>query len=205
MIQPKHRAVAILVGLVLTIGCKTAKNEPKPQPVDSGAAAKEPSKASAATPGAIARVHPSAAATTQPVDSNITGTVTFAKSSDGVVVTIDLSGFAPNSTHGFHVHEKSDLSAPDLSSAGPHFNPAGHKHGGLNMPMSHAGDFGNITADANGNVHATITSRDISIGTGPTGVVGRSVIVHAKPDDLRTDPSGNSGARVAGGVIELQR
>lgn len=154
---------------------------------------------------AFAQVKPSQAATTQPTNNNVGGTVTFTQTApDTVMVMVDLTGFQPNSTHGFHIHEKGDLSAPDLASAGPHFNPAGHKHGGPNAPMAHAGDLGNITADADGKVKTQITTHGITLDKSNTGIVGRSILVHAKEDDLKTDPSGNSGARIAGGVIEMK-
>jgi superoxide dismutase, Cu-Zn family len=151
---------------------------------------------------AIATIRPSRAATTQASNNNVMGTVMFAQVPDGVKITIALTGLAPDSTHGFHIHEKGDVSAPDLSSAGGHFNPAGHKHGGPQSAMSHAGDLGNITADANGAVNIELTVPGLTLDNNPlTGIINRSVIVHAKEDDLKTDPSGNSGARVAGGVI----
>jgi Cu-Zn family superoxide dismutase len=155
---------------------------------------------------AVAQVKPSQAATTQPANNNVGGTVTFTQTApDTVVVMVDLTGFQPNTSHGFHIHDKGDLSAPDLSSAGPHFNPAGHKHGGPNAPMAHAGDLGNVTADADGKVKTEITTHGITLDKSNTGIVGRSILVHAKEDDLKTDPSGNSGARIAGGVIEMKQ
>jgi Cu-Zn family superoxide dismutase len=124
----------------------------------------------------------------------------------GIVrATVNLTGLPPNSTHGFHIHEKGDLSAPDLASAGSHFNPRGHQHGGPSSPMSHAGDLGNVTSDASGNVSTEMTVNGVTVDQGTTGIVGRSVILHAQADDLKTDPSGNSGARIAGGVIEAKQ
>ena len=155
---------------------------------------------------AVADVRPSQAATTQPTLNNVTGTVTFTQTGpDMVTVNVDLRGLTPNTKHGFHIHEKGDLSSADLSSAGNHFNPGGHKHGGPESPMAHAGDLGNVTADASGNVRADLTARGITLEPGKdNSIVGKSVLVHAKEDDLKTDPSGNSGGRVAGGVIQAQ-
>jgi Cu-Zn family superoxide dismutase len=152
-------------------------------------------------------IKPSSAATTQPANNNVTGTVTFVQTgSDTIKVVVDLTGLAPNTKHGFHIHEKGDLSDPQLMSAGAHFNPAGHKHGGPDSPMAHAGDLGNVTADSNGNVRTEMTVKGISLDKdSPNNIVGRSVLVHAKEDDLKTDPSGNSGGRVAGGVIEMAK
>jgi len=153
---------------------------------------------------AVATIKPSKAATTQPVANNVMGTVTFTQMGDSVKMAVNLTGLPANSTHGIHIHEKADMSDPGLASVGGHFNPEGHKHGGPNSPMAHAGDFGNITSDGNGNVNTEMTVKGITLDTGTTGIIGRSVIVHAKADDLQTDPSGNSGARVAGGVIEAK-
>jgi Cu-Zn family superoxide dismutase len=154
---------------------------------------------------AVANVKASQAATTQPSWGNTTGTVTFTQvGDDKVKVVVDLQGVPPGK-HGFHIHEKGDLSAPDLSSAGGHFNPGGHKHGGPKDTDRHAGDLGNIRADASGNVKKEITTEGISIDTGAANdIVGKSVIVHSKADDLKSQPSGDAGGRIAGGVIETK-
>lgn len=156
---------------------------------------------------AVAIVKPSAAATTQPTMNDVTGVVTFTQVADGVLVVAEIKGLTPNTKHGFHLHEKDDLSAPDLSSAGPHYNPMGLSHGGappmhgeMTIMQRHIGDLGNLTSDAHGNASLRMTLPNCSIG-GENSLVGRSVIVHAKEDDLHSDPSGNSGGRIAGGVI----
>ena len=131
----------------------------------------------------------------------IKGTLTFAEAGDGVKVTGEITGLTPG-PHGFHVHEKGDLSDPKLVSAGPHFNPDKAKHGGPDSHERHAGDLGNITADDKGVAKVEMTIKGISVAGEKNGIVGRSIIVHAKADDLKTDPSGNSGDRIAGGVIE---
>jgi Cu-Zn family superoxide dismutase len=147
---------------------------------------------------ATATLEPSKA----PGQDEVRGTVHFTSTPNGVKVTANVSGLEPNSKHGFHIHEKGDLSAPDLSSAGAHFNPSGHKHGGPEGTDRHGGDLGNLTADATGKATYEATITDISIDDAKTGIVGKSVSVHEKPDDLKTDPSGSSGARIAGGVIK---
>ncbi len=146
----------------------------------------------------MAAVRPSKAAG----EPGVTGTVMFMPAGDGLTVRYDLKGLSPNGQHGFHVHEKGDLSDPALTSAGPHFNPGGQKHGGAEGEMRHGGDLGNITADADGNARGEVTATGLTIDDPKTGVVGRSIIVHEKADDLQTDPSGNSGARIAGGTIK---
>jgi Cu-Zn family superoxide dismutase len=151
---------------------------------------------------AIAHIKP---AKNAPQDMQVTGNVRFMKADDGLKVMVNLKGFKPDSKHGFHIHEKGDLDSPDLKSAGGHFNPGGHKHGGPDTEMHHAGDLGNITADEKGNVKTTIMAKGITLDDEKTGIMGRSVIVHEKADDLKTDPAGDSGARIAGGKIEAPK
>jgi Cu-Zn family superoxide dismutase len=142
-----------------------------------------------------------ATATLAPTAGNTAaGTVTFTQKGDKVIVNAKVSGFAPGG-HGFHVHEKGDCSAPDGMTAGGHFNPTGKPHGDPAAPDHHAGDMAMLQADANGNATLTAELGVISVGSGPTDIVGKSVIVHKDADDFKTQPTGNSGARVACGVI----
>jgi len=134
--------------------------------------------------------------------SRASGTVKFTQVASRVRVDAQFSMLTPG-LHGFHIHEKGDCSAPDAMSAGGHFNPYGKKHGAPDAPNSHSGDLGNLTADASGKATLTLWLDGISVSTGKDGVIGRAVIVHAGPDDLKTDPTGNSGGRVACGVIKL--
>jgi len=101
-----------------------------------------------------------------------------------------------------HIHEKGDCSAPDATTAGEHFNPAAKKHGAPDSMERHAGDLGNLKADEYGKATLSMTVAGISVGQGADGVIGRGLIVHADPDDLKTDPTGNSGGRIGCGVIE---
>jgi superoxide dismutase, Cu-Zn family len=153
-------------------------------------------------PVARAKVEPSKAARDDQNVPDVTGTVTFRQVGDQEVrVMVDLRGLPANSEHGFHIHEKGDLTAPDFTSAGPHYNPGGGKHGGLHTDTRHAGDLGNIKSDAQGRVKTELTAHGVSVD-GENSIVGRSILVHAKADDLKTDPSGESGDRIAGGRIE---
>ena len=127
------------------------------------------------------------------------GTVTFIPGPDGVHVTAHIEGLPPGE-HGFHLHEKGDCSAPDGSSAGDHWNPTNQPHGAPDAPAHHAGDLGNITADASGTAHVDKVAHGLSLD-GPQSAVGRAVIVHGKADDLKTQPSGNAGPRIACGVV----
>ena len=142
-----------------------------------------------------------ATATLAPTAGNTTaGTVSFTQKGDKVTVSAKVSGLTPGG-HGFHVHEKGDCSAPDGNSAGGHFNPTGKPHGDLSAPDHHAGDMPMLQADASGNAALTTDLAGLTIGSGAADVVGKSVVVHKDADDFKSQPAGNSGARVACGVI----
>lgn len=131
----------------------------------------------------------------------VSGVVTFHETADGVRVEANVEGLAPGA-HGFHIHQRGDCSAPDFSSAGDHFAPDGNPHGPPG-PESHAGDLGNLMADPGGAAAMSLASRDISLDPqSKDSIIGRAVIIHADPDDLVSQPSGNAGARIACGVIE---
>ena len=124
----------------------------------------------------------------------------------GVHVTGEIGGLVRNAVHGIHVHEKGDCSAADASSAGGHFNPRNQPHGRPGAGAHHAGDMPNISADANGVARVDLHLPGLTLGGATaTDIVGRAVVVHAQPDDYATQPSGNSGARIACGVIAAQR
>lgn len=159
----------------------------------------------AAVKTAVAVLKPSRAATTQPAMNNVTGTLTFTQRGNQVQIVGEVRGLKPNSKHGIHIHEKADMSSPDLMSTGGHYNPEGHPHAGPDAGTRHAGDFGNLTADANGLARINLTVDNISLGGPKNDVVGLPVIVHASPDDLKSQPAGNAGARVAGGLIEMKK
>ncbi|HKC24001.1 MAG TPA: superoxide dismutase family protein [Thermoanaerobaculia bacterium] len=132
--------------------------------------------------------------------STVSGTATFTETGDGVRVSVDVSG-APEGVHAVHLHEKGDCSAPDATSAGGHFNPSGMPHGAPDAPNHHAGDFGNMTVGADGKGHVALTTRMLTVSAGPNSVLGRGIIVHAKADDLQTQPTGNAGGRIGCGVV----
>jgi len=141
----------------------------------------------------------------EPTQGNsVHGTVRFTGQPDGSVqVVADLEGLTPNAQHAIHVHETGDCSAPDAMSAGGHYNPEGKPHGLPPAEERHAGDLGNLTADASGNAHYTITVNNISVSNGKNPVLGKAVIVHAKLDD-GGQPTGNAGARLGCGVIQAK-
>jgi Cu-Zn family superoxide dismutase len=144
-----------------------------------------------------------ATATLEPKsESKVTGVVTFTKTGAETRVVADIENLTPGK-HGFHIHEKGDCSAADASSAGGHFNPTHQHHGGPTGTERHAGDLGNIEADASGKAHLDWTGK-LSL-RGSDSIIGKSVVVHEKADDLKTDPAGNSGARIACGEIHASQ
>lgn len=146
---------------------------------------------------------PSASAQLQPTRGNaVAGNVTFTQKGDKVVVAAKVSGLKPNQEHGFHVHDKGDCSSGDGMSAAGHFNPKGSPHGHHSTQARHAGDMPNLKADAYGNASMTVELDIITVSEGPTSVIGRGLIVHAQPDDYKSQPVGNAGARMACAVIQ---
>jgi Cu-Zn family superoxide dismutase len=146
---------------------------------------------------------PSAQAELKPTQGNAaSGWARFEQREGNVLVTAELRGLKPNAEHGFHVHEKGDCSAPDATSAGGHFNPGAKPHAHYSEGASHAGDMPNLKADANGVAKYSYSSATLSAAGGAgNSVVGRAVVVHRDPDDYKTQPAGNSGPRIACGVI----
>jgi Cu-Zn family superoxide dismutase len=145
---------------------------------------------------------PSASAQLSPTKGNTTeGSVLFTQSGSNVLVKVEIRGLKPNAEHGFHVHEKGDCSSGDGMSTGGHFNPTGSAHGAHGHGTHHAGDLPSLKADANGNAKLTFESSTISIEGGVSNVIGRGLIVHRDPDDYKTQPTGNSGPRLACAVI----
>jgi Cu-Zn family superoxide dismutase len=160
-----------------------------------GLAACASSNPAAPGPRALAQLQPKSG-------SAVAGTISFSPQGQQLRVVARVSGLTPNQEHGFHVHEKGDCSAADATSAGGHFNPTARPHGPQGMPH-HGGDMPSLKADAEGKVDTSFVIDGVALGTGgATDLVGRAVVVHAKPDDYTTQPTGNSGGRIACGVIE---
>lgn len=149
-----------------------------------------------ATDKAVAVLHPTEG-------NKVTGLVTFTSTSDGIRVIADVEGLSPGK-HGFHIHEYGDCSAPNGTSAGGHFNPEAKMHGAPTDAVRHVGDLGNITAGSNGKAHFEWTDKLLSFD-GPHSIIGRAVIIHAGEDDLKSQPTGNAGDRVACGVIGIAK
>jgi Cu-Zn family superoxide dismutase len=146
---------------------------------------------------------PAAAAKLEPTRGNTTsGSALFQQAGDRMTLTVRVEGLKPNAEHGFHIHEKGDCSSGDGMSTGGHFNPAGKPHGKHDDAERHAGDLPSLKADASGRAEGKFTLSGLGIGSGAADIVGRGLIVHAQPDDYKTQPTGNAGARLACGVIQ---
>ncbi len=139
------------------------------------------------------------------LDGTSHGTLTLTAADGGVHITGDLTGI-PEGEHGIHIHETGVCDAAvKFESAGAHFNPTDHKHGSENPEGPHAGDLPNITAAADGAAKVDVTDSTVMLGEGPANLLdadGAAIVIHAAPDDYKTDPSGNSGDRIACGVVQ---
>jgi Cu-Zn family superoxide dismutase len=145
---------------------------------------------------------PSASARLSPTKGNAAnGSVTFTQSGGKVFVVAEIRGLKPNAEHGFHIHEKGDCSSGDGMSTGGHFNPTTQSHGAHGSASHHVGDLPSLVADANGVAKLNFETSGISIEGGSANIVGRGLIVHRDPDDYKTQPTGNSGPRIACAVI----
>jgi Cu-Zn family superoxide dismutase len=134
--------------------------------------------------------------------SGISGALTASPAGNGVRIHGRLSRSDALAEHAIHVHENGDCSAPDGSSAGNHFNPAGASHGHPDRVPHHAGDLPNLKSDPDGQLIVDIYDEELQLGTGSaTDILGRALVVHEKADDYATQPSGDSGGRIACGVI----
>ena len=146
---------------------------------------------------------PKASASLQPTKgSTVSGTASFVQFDGKVQVTATISGLKPNGEYGFHIHEAGDCSSGDGMSAKGHFNPLGKPHAHAGVAERHAGDLPSLKSDGGGNASLTADLDIITVAPGPTSVVGRGLIVHAQPDDFKTQPTGNAGARSACAVIQ---
>lgn len=183
------------IGLVVALATATAL---------AGCAAPAPKDDTAAAPAARSTAKSGQANVAAASGSLVSGRVTVTPMDDGVHLTGTLGGFLPNSTHAIHVHEKGDCTAADASSAGGHFNPTGSAHGRAGAPVHHAGDMDNIVTSADGTAQLNIHLQGVTLGgNAANDIAGRSIVVHAAADDYTSQPSGNSGARVACGVIKV--
>ena len=188
--------LSLCIAAALVSGCGKKGDAPPP-----------PEASATATPSAPPVAEPAAAGPvtlelTPAQGSALTGTLQLSPDASGVQVVGTVNGLKPNAEFGFHIHEKGDCSAPDFSSAGAHFNPANAQHGNPQSGAHHAGDMLNAKSDAEGNAQVETHADGVTLGDGgPTDVLGKAVVLHEKADDYKTQPSGDSGARIACGVI----
>jgi Cu-Zn family superoxide dismutase len=135
-------------------------------------------------------------------NEGVHGVVRFKQKSDGVEVTAEIAGLAPETVHAIHIHEFGDINCEFGKCQGGHFNPSGSKHGGPESPERHAGDMGNLKADSMGKAVYTYVDKVIQL-RGKDSILGRGVTLHAGPDDFTTQPTGGAGARIGMGVIGI--
>jgi Cu-Zn family superoxide dismutase len=189
------KAVLLVLPAALTLAA-CATTSPTTATADASASA-----SAAASTASSATVNLASAS-----GSLVSGKLTAMPMGNGVHFTGEVGGLAPGSTHAIHVHETGDCSAADASSAGGHFNPTGEPHGRAGTEPHHAGDMNNIVANAEGVARVDVHAQGVTLGgNAASDIAGRAVIVHAAPDDYRSQPSGNAGARVACGLVTVQR
>jgi Cu-Zn family superoxide dismutase len=132
------------------------------------------------------------------------GTAALVQSHGGVRIDLDVTQLPPG-VHGIHVHAVGKCEGPDFKTAGGHFNPEMKKHGKDNPDGPHAGDLMNFTVAANGSAKTSLVAPNVTLSGGTNSLFhegGSAIVIHEKEDDYKTDPSGNSGARIACGVIQ---
>jgi Cu-Zn family superoxide dismutase len=134
--------------------------------------------------------------------NNASGEATFQQVGNKVRVVVVVQGLKPGQVHGLHIHEVGDCRSADGMSTKGHYNPLGKPHGPQGSADRHAGDLPSLKADDAGRAKIDVEVDIITVTAGPTSVVGRGLIVHADPDDYKTQPTGNAGARIACGVIQ---
>jgi Cu-Zn family superoxide dismutase len=138
-------------------------------------------------------------------NSQVKGNLTLTSEGTAVSIRGEITGLSPGKEHGFHIHENGVCTAPDFKSAGEHFNPTRDEHGGPKSDKRHLGDMPNAKADDSGRATIDITLADATLEDkdgGPNQILGKAIVVHAMPDDYKTQPSGGSGDRIACGVIQ---
>jgi Cu-Zn family superoxide dismutase len=185
-----------VVAALLLAACSREQPEGSPrQPDDATAAPAEKTTTTEAAPEAVAQIAPTQGNT-------VTGSLALTPAAEGVRISGAIQGLKPDAEFGFHIHEKGDCSAPDGSSAGAHFNPAQAQHGNPASGAHHAGDMVNIRSNGEGVAQVDTTVAGTALHGDPNAdVMGKAIVVHESPDDYTTQPSGNSGKRVACGVI----
>jgi Cu-Zn family superoxide dismutase len=149
---------------------------------------------------------PKAVATIEPRSgSSVVGKAIFRSEGGTVSLSLELRNLPPG-LHAVHLHEKGDCSAPDASSAGGHWNPTQADHGEWGHPPFHLGDIGNIAPQPDGTASLSFSTEEWTLGDGSIrDIAGKSLVVHEKPDDFKTQPTGGAGGRIGCGVIRLEQ
>ncbi len=178
-----------LTVLSIALGLAACASAPPPKPA--------PPKPQHRIQHAMANMSPASA-------SLVSGRLLIDAIDGGVRIHGELGGLGRNGVHAIHVHERGDCSAADASTAGGHFNPEGVAHGRAGTPPHHLGDMDNLHANAQGVAKVDLHLHGVTLGSGAANdILGRAIIVHANPDDYSSQPTGNAGARVACGVIDI--
>lgn len=205
----KTLVLALLIPVALCAACgKKEESFATSAPAPVEAAANAPANGAAPVAAAVPAPATAHVILTSAAGSSVKGDLTLTNdgTEKGSAVSIrgEITGLAPGKEHGFHVHEVGDCSLPDFKSAGEHFNPTKDPHGGPQSTPRHLGDIANAKADENGRAFIDVSVKGVTLGdtdAGPAEILGKALVVHAMPDDYKTQPSGGSGARVACGVI----
>lgn len=186
---------SLTIGLLGVAGCDGQRKHGHAGHADHGAKAA----------GCCADCPTEAIAVVQATQGNKTGgAIRFSQQGTKVRITGEVTGLNPNQKHAFHIHEFGDASAPDAASAGGHYNPGGHQHGDIAAAERHAGDLGNLQADATGKARVDLTVEGLTVCGATSPVLGRSVIIHKNADDF-TQPVGNAGPRIGIGIIGVAK
>ena len=196
----RHASLVAAAVLIAACGKKedVAPVAEAPPPAGDGPSIAAATATAETAPGAAVQL-----AATQGNTAN--GGLKITASGSGVKLSGMVQGLKPDSDFGFHFHEKGDCSAPDATSAGAHFNPTNAAHGNPQNPPHHAGDMLNVRSDAQGVAEVSLDNADVSLQTGqPNDILDKALVMHAKPDDYTTQPSGDSGDRIACGVVAVQ-
>lgn len=185
------KASTLLVTILMFVSC--AGQSDMEQESDMAASSDDTNSSGEEITELVSVLHPT-------VGNDVNGVVRFFEEEEGIRVVAEVYDLAPNSKHGFHIHQYGDCSAVDGTSAGGHFNPQDTEHGGPESDERHVGDLGNIEVDENGFAELDMVDPMLSF-EGANSIIGRGIIIHEGEDDLESQPTGAAGSRLSCGVI----